>query len=289
MDDDNNNKRGANFKLAEDLQICYAWIGTSEDATVGTNMKTADFKEKFHNRYATLIDKYNNDMKTDYCHRNSSGCYNRFKKISKGLLKYLGTENSVGSPPSGDTDKEKWNEKVQQLFLKRYPEFVKLLESIQACKDVLGDKPKWRAFQDEEEMDEGNSKKRSRPEGTKKAKEMKADRDCIQKFLSAGDEKKNKKKEEHMDKKEKFMTEVSNAIAVLTNNLDTQNDLKLLEMLSPESKRTMAKEMLTMKMATKRQQSLVDNSTPKEITIDNTETDESETSPNDSNESTITN
>ena len=147
---DDNKQQGPNFKLTEDIQICYAWVGTSEDATVGTNMKTTEFKEKFHQRYATLIQKHNNEMFTDYSTQNATRCYNRFKKISHGLLKYLGTENSVGSPPSGDTDKEKWNEKVEQLFLKRFPEFIKLVETIQACKDILGDKPKWRAFQDEE-------------------------------------------------------------------------------------------------------------------------------------------
>ena len=55
MEDIDPKQRGPNFKLTEDIQICYAWVGTSEDATVGTNMKTTEFKEKYHNRYATLI------------------------------------------------------------------------------------------------------------------------------------------------------------------------------------------------------------------------------------------
>ena len=162
-------QRGPNFRLAEDLQICNAWIGTSEDATVGTNMRTSDFKDKFHARYVLLITRHNNEMGSDYSNRNATGCYNRFKKISRGVLKYIGTENSVGSPPSGDTDKEKWNEKVQEMFLKRHPDFVKIVDTIQAAKEILGDKPKWRAFQDEEESSEG----------AKKAKEKKADREVF--------------------------------------------------------------------------------------------------------------
>ena len=57
-------QHGPNFRLAEDIQICNAWIGTSEDATVGTNMRTSDFKDKFHARYVLLITRYNNEMGT---------------------------------------------------------------------------------------------------------------------------------------------------------------------------------------------------------------------------------
>jgi hypothetical protein len=262
--------RGPNFHLAEDPQVCYAWIATSEDSVVGTNLKSSDFKEKFHRRYVLLIEKYNQQMKTCYGPRNASGCFNRFRKLSRGLLKLLGTENSIGSPPSGDSEREQWDSKVKELFLKRHPDYVKMVDSITFSKDILGDKPKWRAYQDEEEREGEQDKKKARPIGNKKSKQVKEDKNLVEKFLS-GESLSSGGKPTHKEKKEKFMHEMGEAMSMvataLTTSMNAQNDIKLLEMLSPASKKEMAKKMLMKRMADSNQAPAPSSPAPSSITV----------------------
>jgi hypothetical protein len=61
--------RGPRFSPMEDMEICKAFIATSEDATVGTDQKGADFQKKMHDNYSTLLKNYNNTNGTDYSPR----------------------------------------------------------------------------------------------------------------------------------------------------------------------------------------------------------------------------
>ena len=39
--------RGPRWSVTEDMELCKAWIATSEDASTGANQKGAAFKAKF--------------------------------------------------------------------------------------------------------------------------------------------------------------------------------------------------------------------------------------------------
>jgi hypothetical protein len=129
---------GPSYQSAEDVELCRAFIAASEDPVVGTNQKSADFKNKLHANYVHPITEYNDSYGTNYALCPSISAFNRFKKVSRFVLKLIGIEESSGPPPSGDTGIEEFDRQVKQAFLTRYPEctnFVKISFLV---------KPSWR-------------------------------------------------------------------------------------------------------------------------------------------------
>jgi hypothetical protein len=247
------NHRGASYQSAEDLELCKAFISALEDAVVGTNQKSADFKNKFHANYSLLITEYNDSYGTKYSLRTSVSAFNRFKKISKYVLKFIGVKESNGPPPSGDTGREEFDKQVKQIFLARYPECANFVENIVGCKMFLEDKPKWKTYQEDEENTQEERSKKSRPTGNKKAKERKADTELVKKCLSVAESSKADSKKEHLEKKEAFMMKIGESMDLLATafqrTLEEQNDLKFMRMLDENSRKRLAEEMFNTKMA----------------------------------------
>lgn len=246
-------KRGPSYQMTEDLVLCKAFIATSEDPVVGTNQRSGDFKNKFHLNYVSLIREYNDGYGTAYGDRNGLSALNRFKKMSRFVLKFIGTEESAGDPPSGDTGREEHDKLVKETYLSRYPEAVNMVEAVIHCKDFLINSPKWRTYQQgEEESAETKKRERERPVGTKKAKEKKADHELVRQCLSVAESVEKPKKKKLRQKKEEFMTKVGASldvvVATINATLEEQNDLKFLSMCSPKSKKKLQKEMFHAKM-----------------------------------------
>ena len=92
--------RGPKWSTAEDMELCKAWVATSEDATVGSNQKGSAFKAKFLLNYTKLLNDYNKNMGTKHSTRTATSCHNRFAKMSRFVLKYLSIEEQMGKPPT---------------------------------------------------------------------------------------------------------------------------------------------------------------------------------------------
>ena len=103
--------RGPKWVVAEDMELCKAWIATSEDATVGANQKGATFKAKFLLNYTHLLKDYNKTMGTKHGVRTAGSLHNRFGRLSRLVLKFLAIQEQMGKPPSGDTDREIYDTK----------------------------------------------------------------------------------------------------------------------------------------------------------------------------------
>jgi hypothetical protein len=67
--------KGPNFTPTEDLELCKAFIAASEDATVGTDQKSTDFKVKMFEIYCSLIDEQNESFGTSYMYRQGHSNY----------------------------------------------------------------------------------------------------------------------------------------------------------------------------------------------------------------------
>ena len=93
--------RGPKWAVAEDTELCKAWIATSEDATTGSNQKGATFKAKMLLNYGHLLKDYNKTMGTSHGLRTAGSCHNRFGRLSRFVLKYTAIEEQMGKPPSG--------------------------------------------------------------------------------------------------------------------------------------------------------------------------------------------
>jgi hypothetical protein len=238
--------KGPNFTTVEDLELCKAFIAASDDATVGTDQKSAEFKLKMFENYCKLIDEHNEAFDTSYLYRQGHSNFLRFKRISKYALKWIGIEESAGDPPSGDTEKIEWLKQIKETFLQRHPDGKNILENVLFCKEFLQESPKWRSF--EESQDKVQRKKR--PSGSKKSKQVKADMEIIQRIT--GNSEKQKKKEASIQKHQKaqrdFMQSATNGMSAIAAVLSEQNDTKLLEMMTPTTRNEMAKQMFKLKM-----------------------------------------
>ena len=179
--------RGPRWAVAEDSELCKAWIATSEDATTGANQKGATFKAKFLLNYTHLLKEYNKTMGTHHEVRTAGSCHNRFSRLSRLVLKFLAIEEQMGKPPSGDTDREIYDTKCKDVFLQRHPDAANILDSILVCKELLCQHPKWKSYQTEEETDAKRQAetKKARPQGSKKTKQMEADRKMIEQIVTA--------------------------------------------------------------------------------------------------------
>jgi hypothetical protein len=142
-------RRGPSYQAVEDVELCRAFIAASEDAIVGTNQRSADFKNKFHLNYVHLICEHNDMFGTHYTDRSGASAFNCFKKISMFVHKYHGILESSGEPPSGETGKEEYYKMAKETFLQRYPEARNMADNVISCYDVLHGHPKWQSFSQE--------------------------------------------------------------------------------------------------------------------------------------------
>jgi len=299
-------KKGPNMTLLEDIELAKAFVATSEDSIVGSNQKSTDFKAKMLSNHNVLIAKHNKNYTKQHVQRNNKNSLcARFKHLSRLTLKMLGIEETMGEPPSGDNDREKFNEMIKQTWIKRNPDDSRHCDVVWMYRVILRKHPKWRKFQsDEDAVDEQKRRKReakqARPLGAKKAKSAAADKQLIQNLVTTVSEDAKTVNSAGMEK-------VSGSIEVVTKgkaseqagsfsasgsvhlltcrssafvesiqaqnaHLMSQNDLRLMESLSPTSKKTMAKNMAQLRMAEMQKQiQKLSNEKPKNIQISRTD------------------
>jgi hypothetical protein len=123
-------KKGPKFSLSEDYTLCKAFVVASEDGTVGTDQKGNEFKLKMFEIYCQLLKEHNEEFMTQYTFCASHSNYQRFKVISRLVLKYIGVEEASGDPPSGDTNRIEWLKEIKETFLKRHPDAKNKLENV---------------------------------------------------------------------------------------------------------------------------------------------------------------
>ena len=75
-----------------------------------------NFKKTFHLNYASLISQYNAQFGTSYDTRQVTHIVNRFKKMSRLVIKYIGAVTAAGDPPSGDTERDLFHQKSERSF-----------------------------------------------------------------------------------------------------------------------------------------------------------------------------
>jgi hypothetical protein len=245
--------KGANFSPTEDLELCKAFVATSEDATVGTDQKGAEFKVKMFDVYCKLINDHNKKFQTSYNFRMGHSNFQRFKKISRFALKWIGVEEAAGEPPSGDTDKIEWLKNCKDTFLAQNPDGRSVLENVLFCKDFLQECPKWRPFEESNEAAAAaaGAKRKERPIGSKKAKQLKKDMELVAQISGMSRDKVNEKEQlivNHQQAQQNFMNQVGNGMSAFAAVLSEQNDAKLLEMMTPRTRNKMAKQMFQVKM-----------------------------------------
>jgi hypothetical protein len=242
-----NSRRGPMFTPTEDLLICKSFVRASEDGTVGTDQKSSDFKIKMFEVYVRLLTEHNREFGSNYPFRQGHSNYQRFKRISRFVLKYIGVEEISGDPPSGDTEKIEWLKQVKETFLQRNPDGKNLLENVLFCKPFLEESPKWRAF---EEGNDENAKRPVRPAGTKKQKQMKEDAELVKKITGQSDEAKAKDKDvsKHRKATRQFMNQIATGMSAFATVLSEQNDMRLLESMTPSTRNEMATQMWKLKM-----------------------------------------
>jgi hypothetical protein len=143
--------KGPNFTSMEDYEeLCRAFIAAaSEDANVGVDQKSVEFKAKMFEIYCKLIDEMNETQGSTYVHRQSHSIFLCFKKVSKYALKWIGIEESAGDPPSGDMEKIEWLKGIRATFMERHPDGKNMLENVLFGKESLQESPKWRSFEEE--------------------------------------------------------------------------------------------------------------------------------------------
>lgn len=225
----NKKKRGPKITPTEDILIFKAWIAASEDAKTGVSQKGDVFKTSVYANYVYLLKKYNTSHGTRYyVDRGKDSIMNRFKKLSKYVMKYIGIEETTDKP-SGDNALEEYERLCRETFLARYPTEATILENVIACKEIVIDKPKWKKYQtDEDEKADKPDEKPKRPTGSKKAKQLKQDIDLAKKLLGQeeiviidGDDDSGERKTtatksqlmfQHQKKKEAFMDKFGSSL-----------------------------------------------------------------------------
>jgi len=119
MTDKTAGKKGPNMTMAEDIELVKSFVVTSDESIVGSNQKSADFKAKMLQNYNKLIANYDGMHHQSYpTRKNQNSLLNRFKAHSRLVLKMLGIKETMGEPPSGDTDREKFNQMIRDTWVK---------------------------------------------------------------------------------------------------------------------------------------------------------------------------
>jgi hypothetical protein len=113
--------------------------------------------------------------------------------------------------------------------------------------------PKWRRFEESNEASAAaaGGKRKERPIGSKKAKQLKKDMDLVAQISGMSRDKANEKEQSllnHQLAQQKFMNQVGSGMSAFAAVLSEQNDVKLLEMMTPRTRNKMAKQMFRVKM-----------------------------------------
>ena len=233
--------RGPKWTPVECRMLCEAFIAASEDAADGTDQCSAEFQEKIHSKYKRLLSEYNRAHGSCYNERKAHSIFNQFKKLSRLVLKYKAVEDQAGVVPTGDNDRAVFLNKIKETFMKRHSKEVgNMIDQVLYSKDVLSDNPKWSDF--EAELAKKNTKRKGRPEGSKKAKQLKEDIEKVKKVLSLSGE--EQEKQRHRKKKEGFMDNMSGSLDVLTRTLADKNDQAILALCSPTTRSKYAAELM---------------------------------------------
>ena len=139
---------------------------------------------------------------------------------------------------------------MKEAFLERNPDAGNMYEAVVACKGFLERNPKWRTWQEEEDSREETGKKRSRPSGTKAAKQKEQDKKVIQGFLSGSSVDGTAietQRQKHHKKTEAFMVNVAGSLAsfasAFSQQMEQANRLALLSHFSPTKRAKLAEEM----------------------------------------------
>jgi hypothetical protein len=175
--------RGRNYSPFENSCIAMAFAKASENSTNGANMRSEDFQEKMYTYYSGLIheqehrDKFRQECMSSsigpmlYESRSASAIYSHFRdNISPRVSKFIGVEKTI-TIQSGSNAEDEYQQ-CKEAFSKRYPKLGNF-DNYRLCKEYLANSPKFKVFQKEDMKDD--PKRRSRPIGTKAAKQQAKD------------------------------------------------------------------------------------------------------------------
>ena len=137
-----------------------------------------------------------------------------------------------------------------------------MVNTVVACAEFFLDKPKWRSWQQKEEAEE--EEKNKRPIGNKKAKQIAKDCELVEKLITTEDKKKQESVEKNQESRNNIMKTVGDSVgkvgctldviaATVTASMQEQNELKFIEMLSPNSKKRFLNAKLELKLAEMKQ------------------------------------
>jgi len=93
-------RKGKNFSISEDEQLCRSWLSISQDPVAGTGQKAATFWQRIHQHY--------NEFKETETERTEDSLSNRWGFISKAVSKFCGAMTQICSrEKSGETMQNK--------------------------------------------------------------------------------------------------------------------------------------------------------------------------------------
>jgi hypothetical protein len=79
---DSKKKKGKNFTIAEDQQLCRSWLNVSQDPVTGTGQKVTAFWKRVFEHY--------NEFKPPGSERSENSVINRWAVISQAVSKFCG-------------------------------------------------------------------------------------------------------------------------------------------------------------------------------------------------------
>jgi hypothetical protein len=260
------NKRGSNYTALEDVMICKAFIGASEDAIIGASQKGKAFQVKMHAFYLTVIDKqaaFDRTMMAQvsagtrqslaeegvgpghYLPRTPSSVYDRFKtKISPEVSKFLGVIDTT--PMDSGTSKEDHINDCLAVYKARYGREFDYMK----CYEYLQDKAKYTSYLSKLKSDEENNNNSAleRPKGNKATKKAVEDATIIKRALDAMKDdaiSTSGTSSKSGEAANQFYRDASSFLAAAGSALETymsqSNDIQTAQMLStPERKEFMS-------------------------------------------------
>ncbi|KAL6547359.1 hypothetical protein OROMI_023080 [Orobanche minor] len=126
-------KRGKNFNMDEDKLLVSAWLNTSLDAVIGTNMKGGTFWKRVETYYMQ-------EKKNEWQPRTLSSLNHRWSAIQHAVNKFCGFLTQIeGRNQSGVT-----HEDNIQAARKMYSSIMKGPFKFDHCWDLLKNEPKWK-------------------------------------------------------------------------------------------------------------------------------------------------
>lgn len=257
--------RGPKFSVVEDMEISRAFLSASEDGRVGADQKGGEFEKKMHTNFTILLEEANEHAGVVYPFRSPSSLYNRFKKLSKLLLKLIGTEKTCGDPPSGDSDRDQWTKKALETYVLRHKDAKNIIENLQSVKPILEGHPKWTSFEKEEEEGEPKENNKKRPAGTRKLKQLDADKKLLTSIMSGSVSEKKTESNKRLKNRDDFYSGVNGSVqlmaATYAASQHSSQDLQLLQMLSTPDKSIYAKKLLDAKLAERASMKISSSST----------------------------